>query len=78
VLDLGCGPGAWLRRIVERAGNMGCTRITGRGVDVAEAQVRRARFLSQASRVLEHRLRRNPTFVDHATHLPLIGRPKRS
>jgi hypothetical protein len=28
-------------------------------------------------RVLEHRFRRNPTFVDHATHLLLIGRQKR-
>jgi hypothetical protein len=29
-------------------------------------------------RTLERRFRRNPTFVDHATHLLLIGRPKRS
>ena len=31
-----------------------------------------------ALRVLEHRFRRNPTFLDHATHLLLIARPKRS
>ena len=47
VLDLGCGPGTWLRRIVDWAGRMGFTRITARGVDLAEAQVRRARLLSQ-------------------------------
>ena len=47
VLDLGCGPGTWLRRTVDWAGKMGFTRITARGVDVAEAQVRRARLLSQ-------------------------------
>jgi SAM-dependent methyltransferase len=47
VLDLGCGPGTWLRRIVDWAGKMGFTRITARGVDLAEAQVRRARLLSQ-------------------------------
>jgi SAM-dependent methyltransferase len=47
VLDLGCGPGTWLRRIVERAGQMGFTRITARGVDLAETQVRRARLLAQ-------------------------------
>ena len=47
VLDLGCGPGTWLRRTVDWAGKMGFTRITARGVDLAEAQVRRARLLSQ-------------------------------
>jgi SAM-dependent methyltransferase len=48
VLDLGCGPGTWLRRIVDWAGRMGFTRITACGVDLAEAQVRRARSLSQS------------------------------
>ena len=47
VLDLGCGPGTWIRRIVDWAGKMGFTRITARGVDLAETQVRRARVLSQ-------------------------------
>jgi SAM-dependent methyltransferase len=47
VLDLGCGPGTWIRRIVDWAAKMGFTRITARGVDLAEAQVRRARLLSQ-------------------------------
>jgi len=31
-----------------------------------------------ALRGLEHRFRRNPTFLDHATHLLLIARPKTS
>jgi SAM-dependent methyltransferase len=47
LLDLGCGPGTWLRRTVDWAERMGFARITARGVDVAEAQVRRARLLSQ-------------------------------
>lgn len=48
VLDLGCGPGTWLRRIVERAAAMGFTRVTARGIDLADAQVRRARLLSHS------------------------------
>jgi SAM-dependent methyltransferase len=52
VLDLGCGPGTWLRRIVHRASLMGFTRITARGLDLAETQVKRARVLS---RTLAHR-----------------------
>ena len=31
-----------------------------------------------ALRTLERRFHRNPAFVDHATHLLLIARPKRS
>ena len=46
VLDLGCGPGTWIRRIVDWAGKMGFAQITARGVDLAETQVRRARVLS--------------------------------
>jgi len=46
VVDLGCGPGTWLRRIIDRARQMGFTRIRARGIDLAEAQVRRARILS--------------------------------
>lgn len=48
VVDLGCGPGTWLRRIIDRARQMGFIRITARGIDLAEAQVRRARILSHA------------------------------
>jgi SAM-dependent methyltransferase len=46
VVDLGCGPGTWLRRIIDRARQMGFTRISARGIDLAEAQVRRARILA--------------------------------
>ena len=46
VLDLGCGPGAWIRRIVDWAGKM-VLRESPRGVDLAETRVRRARVLSQ-------------------------------
>lgn len=48
VVDLGCGPGTWLRRIIDRARQMGFTKITARGIDLAEAQVRRARILSHS------------------------------
>lgn len=46
VVDLGCGPGTWLRRIIDQARQMGFTSIRARGVDLAEAQVRRARTLT--------------------------------
>jgi SAM-dependent methyltransferase len=48
ILDLGCGPGTWLRRIVTRASELGFRRIIARGFDIAEDQVRRARELSGA------------------------------
>jgi SAM-dependent methyltransferase len=47
VLDIGCGPGTWLRRVVARAKAMGFTRVTARGFDVADAQIRSARLLAQ-------------------------------
>jgi len=46
VLDMGCGPGTWLRRIVTRARAIGFTDIAARGFDIAEAQIHRARTLS--------------------------------
>lgn len=46
LLDAGCGPGTWLRRLVARAHALGFTSITARGFDVAGAQIRRARVLS--------------------------------
>jgi SAM-dependent methyltransferase len=46
VLDAGCGPGTWLRRIVVRARALGFTNIDARGFDVAGNQVARARELS--------------------------------
>ncbi len=47
ILDEGCGPGTWLRRLVTRAHALGFTSITARGFDVARAQVQRARLLAK-------------------------------
>lgn len=46
ILDAGCGPGTWLRRVVLRARALGYTSITARGFDLAQGQVDRARQLS--------------------------------
>jgi SAM-dependent methyltransferase len=46
VLDIGCGPGTWLRRVVVRARQLGF-EITAQGIDIADAQVSRARALSR-------------------------------
>jgi len=47
ILDAGCGPGTWLRRIVARATALGFTTINARGFDIARAQVQRAQLLSR-------------------------------
>ena len=47
ILDAGCGPGIWLRRLVLRAHELGFTMIDARGFDIAREQVRRARYLSR-------------------------------
>ena len=47
LLDAGCGPGTWLRRLVTRACALGFTSITARGFDIAQAQIQRARLLSR-------------------------------
>jgi SAM-dependent methyltransferase len=47
ILDMGCGPGTWLRRVVTRARELGFRHIIARGFDIAEDQVIRARELSQ-------------------------------
>ncbi|QKE90011.1 class I SAM-dependent methyltransferase [Lichenicola cladoniae] len=39
ILDVGCGPGTWLQRIIIRAGNLGFTRITARGFDISPAMI---------------------------------------
>jgi SAM-dependent methyltransferase len=44
ILDAGCGPGTWLRRLVARAKTLGFTNIVARGFDVAEAQIQAARL----------------------------------
>jgi len=43
LLDAGCGPGTWLRRLVIRAHALGFSSITARGFDIAQAQIQRAR-----------------------------------
>jgi SAM-dependent methyltransferase len=43
ILDAGCGPGTWLRRLVTRGRSLGFSNITARGFDVAQAQIRAAR-----------------------------------
>jgi SAM-dependent methyltransferase len=43
LLDAGCGPGTWTRRLVTRARLLGFSRITARGFDIAQVQVRAAR-----------------------------------
>src|ERR1700737_351487 len=47
LLDAGCGPGTWLRRLVIRAHALGFSSITARGFDIAEAQLQRARLAAQ-------------------------------
>ena len=47
LLDAGCGPGTWLRRLVTRALMLGFRRITARGFDVASAQIDIARLLAR-------------------------------
>jgi SAM-dependent methyltransferase len=47
IVDAGCGPGTWLRRLVTRAHLLGFSTITARGFDVAEVQVRTARCNSR-------------------------------
>ena len=47
ILDAGCGPGTWLRRMVTRARELGFSTIKARGIDMAQAQVAQARYLSR-------------------------------
>src|ERR1700737_2934283 len=49
LLDAGCGPGTWLRRLVIRAHALGFSSISARGFDIAEAQIQRARLASRKS-----------------------------
>jgi SAM-dependent methyltransferase len=39
LLDAGCGPGNWLRRLVTRARVLGFSSVTARGFDVSQAQI---------------------------------------
>jgi SAM-dependent methyltransferase len=47
ILDAGCGPGTWLRRVVTHAHRLGFSKITARGFDVALAQIQAARRLAR-------------------------------
>jgi SAM-dependent methyltransferase len=47
LLDAGCGPGTWLRRLVIRAHALGFSGITARGFDIAQVQIQRARFATR-------------------------------
>jgi SAM-dependent methyltransferase len=47
LLDAGCGPGTWLRRLVTRALMTGFMKISARGFDVAATQIETARQLSR-------------------------------
>jgi SAM-dependent methyltransferase len=52
ILDAGCGPGTWLRRLVSRAKALGFSNIVARGFDVADTQIRRARLAARDLSVL--------------------------
>lgn len=47
LLDAGCGPGTWLRRLVTRALMLGFQKIAARGFDVASAQIETAQRMSR-------------------------------
>jgi SAM-dependent methyltransferase len=47
ILDAGCGPGTWLRRLVTQARGLGFSRITARGFDVAQNQIQTARRMTR-------------------------------
>ena len=47
LLDAGCGPGTWLRRLVICAHALGFSSITARGFDIAQAQIQRARLAAR-------------------------------
>lgn len=47
LLDAGCGPGTWLRRVVTEARRLGFKKIEAVGFDIAEAQIQKAKELTQ-------------------------------
>lgn len=48
LLDAGCGPGTWLRRMVLRALELGFCNITARGFDISRSQIDHARSLASS------------------------------
>ena len=47
LLDAGCGPGTWLRRLIISAHSLGFSSITARGFDIAQAQIQRAQLAAR-------------------------------
>jgi SAM-dependent methyltransferase len=48
ILDAGCGPGTWIKRLVVEATQLGFTEIVARGFDLSAAQIQQARESSRA------------------------------
>jgi SAM-dependent methyltransferase len=48
ILDAGCGPGTWLRRVIAHAHWLGFTEIVARGFDISEVQIAAAKKKSRA------------------------------
>jgi SAM-dependent methyltransferase len=48
ILDAGCGPGTWLRRLIAHAHWLGFTDIRARGFDISEVQICAAQKKSRA------------------------------
>jgi SAM-dependent methyltransferase len=53
ILDAGCGPGTWLRRLVLKARALGFSDIEARGFDIADRQIERANMLAKDLRQLD-------------------------
>ena len=47
LLDAGCGPGTWLRRMIVRALDLGFSSITARGFDISHSQIEEARSFAR-------------------------------
>lgn len=47
LLDAGCGPGTWLRRLIIRALELGFGDVIARGFDISRSQIEQARSLTQ-------------------------------
>jgi SAM-dependent methyltransferase len=52
ILDAGCGPGTWLRRLVTEAHRLGFKKIEATGFDIAETQIEKAAELTRDIRRL--------------------------
>jgi len=68
VLDAGCGPGTWLRRIVMSASKLGFTKIEAHGIDISTRMVELAR--AAASDIGNSKARVAFTVADITERLP--------